>query len=63
MIYFALDNDGLLYNLGDHGDFDSADYCAKDMEIIDPYFLFDDDQARSIAGFIQDTLDTTETTR
>lgn len=61
MIYFALNNDGLLYNLGDHGDFDSADCTAQDMQI-DPVWIFDSFDAQSMAEFITHQLETTITT-
>lgn len=61
MIYFALNNDGLLYNLGDHGDYESADCTAQDMQL-DAIWLIGEDEARSMAEFITEALATTETT-
>ena len=61
MIYFALNNDGLLYNLGDHGDFESADCTAQDMQI-DPVWIFDSFDAQSMVEFITQQLETTITT-
>jgi hypothetical protein len=45
-IYFCLAADGLLYNLGDHGDYEAADDTAKslDLEVI---WMFGEDTARS----------------
>jgi hypothetical protein len=62
MIYFALNNDGLLYNLGDHGDYESADCTAQDMQL-DAIWLIGEDEARSMADFINEQLQTTESTR
>jgi hypothetical protein len=62
MIYFALNNDGLLYNLGDHGDYESADCCAQDMQI-DAIWLIGENEARCMADFINETLTTTESTQ
>lgn len=62
MIYFALNNDGLLYSLGDHGDFESADCTAQDMQL-DAIWLIGEDEARNMADFINEQLQTTESTR
>ena len=61
MIYFALSSNGLLHNLGDHGDFDSADCCAEDMQL-NAFWLFDEFSAKSYTDFINQTLNTTEST-
>jgi hypothetical protein len=61
MVYFALNNDGLLYNLGDHGDFDSADCTAEDMQL-NAIWLIDEHDARSMAQFITEQLNTTTST-
>ena len=55
MIYFALNNDGLIYNLGDHGDFDAADATASDLKI-DAIWLLDEFEAQNWASFIQDQI-------
>jgi hypothetical protein len=55
MIYFALNEDGLLYNLGDHGDWEAAEATAEDLKI-NPIWLFDEHTATSWAGFISDAL-------
>ena len=55
MIYFALNGDGLLYNLGDHGDCEAADYTAQDMQL-DSIWLFDEHEARNWIEFIQESL-------
>lgn len=62
MIYFALNDDGLLYNLGDHGDWEAAEDTAQSIGI-DPVWLFDEDTAQSYAGFIGDQLTTTKGTQ
>jgi hypothetical protein len=62
MIYFALNNDGLLYNLGDHGDFDSADCTAQDMQL-DAIWIIAEYEARSMADFINEELETTLSTQ
>ena len=61
MVYFALNNDGLLYNLGDHGDFDSADCTAEDMQL-NAIWLIDEHDAQSMAQFITEQLNTTTST-
>ena len=61
MIYFALNNDGLLYNLGDHGDYEAADCTAQDMQL-DAIWLIGENEARSMANFINEQLTTTEST-
>lgn len=49
MIYFALNPDGLLYNLGDHKDWESADEAARD-----PVWIIDEHEALNWASFIQE---------
>ena len=51
MIYFALNPDGLLYNLGDHGDWESAEETASNMKI-DPIWTLNEDEALNWAEFI-----------
>ena len=62
MIYFALNNDGLLYNLGDHGDFESADSTAQDMQL-DAIWIITEYEARSMADFLNEQLETTLSTQ
>jgi hypothetical protein len=61
MIYFALKNDGLLYNLGDHGDYEAADCTAQDMQL-DAIWLIGENEARNMAQFITQELETMEST-
>ena len=51
MIYFALNPDGLLYNLGDHGDWESAEDTASDLRI-DPIWTLNENEALNWAEFI-----------
>jgi hypothetical protein len=51
MIYFALNPDGLLYNLGDHGDWESAEETASNMRI-DPIWTLNENEALNWAEFI-----------
>ena len=51
MIYFALNPDGLLYNLGDHGDWESAEETAGNMRI-DPIWTLNENEALNWAEFI-----------
>jgi hypothetical protein len=62
MIYFALNADGLLYNLGDHGDYEAADCTAQDMQL-DAVWLIGEDEARGMAQYITEELATTESTQ
>jgi len=55
MIYFALNRDGLLYNLGDHGDWEGADCTAQDMQL-DNIWLFNENEAKSWIEFISESL-------
>jgi len=55
MIYFALNNDGLLYDLGDHGDWESAENTASDMKL-DQVWVFNEIYAKSWAKFIKDSI-------
>lgn len=55
MIYFALNNDGLLYNLGDHGDWEAADETAHDM-MLEPIWMIDEHEALNWASFIQEQI-------
>ncbi len=52
MIYFALNSDGLMYNLGDHGDYEAATDTAENLKL-EVIWLFCEDEARNIANFIQ----------
>ena len=61
MIYFALNKDGLLYNLGDHGDFESADCTASDMKL-DAVWLINEFDAQSMVDFLTHQLATTTST-
>lgn len=45
-IYFCLASDGLLYNLGDHGDFDAAEDTAQSIGL-DVIWLFGELTAHS----------------
>lgn len=56
MIYFALNPDGLIYALGDHGDILAAEDTADGMKL-DAIFIFDEEQAQALAGFIMDNLE------
>jgi len=42
--YFCLASDGLIYNLGDHGDFEAAEDTAKSLHL-DVIWLFGEDTA------------------
>ena len=59
MIYFALNPDGLLCNLGDHGDFDAADATASDLKI-DAIWLLDEFEAQNWAEFIISEIKSTK---
>jgi hypothetical protein len=61
MIYFALNEDGLLYNLGDHGDFESADSTAQDMQL-NAIWLIGEQEASNWAEFITEQLSSTIST-
>ena len=56
MIYFALNNDGLMCNLGDHGDHEAAQATADDLKI-DVIWLFSEDEAINAANFIQHEIE------
>ena len=56
MIYFALNNDGLMCNLGDHGDHEAAQATADDLRI-DVIWLFSKDEAINAANFIQHEIE------
>jgi hypothetical protein len=55
MIYFALNSDGLIYNLGDHGDWEAAEETARDLRI-DPIWTIDEHEALNWADFIQQQI-------
>jgi len=55
MIYFVLNTDGLLYNLGDHGDWEAADETAHDM-MLDPIWTLNEHEAQNWADFIQRSI-------
>ena len=55
MIYFALNPDGLLCNLGDHGDWEAANETANDLKI-DAIWLLDEFEAQNWASFIQEQI-------
>ena len=59
MIYFALNSDGLIYNLGDHGDCESADETAHDM-MLEPIWMIDEYEAVNWADFIQTSIKETK---
>ena len=59
MIYFALNSDGLIYNLGDHGDWESADETAHDM-MLEPIWMIDEYEAVNWADFIQTSIKETK---
>ena len=56
MIYFALNNDGLMCNLGDHGDHEAAQATADDLRI-DVIWLVSEDEAINAANFIQHEIE------
>lgn len=62
MIYFAFTEDGLLYNLGDHGDFEAADCTSQDMQL-NSMWLFDENEARNWVEFINEQLKITRSTK
>jgi len=51
-IYFCLASDGLLYNLGDHGDYEAAEDTAQSLGL-DVIWMFGESTAHSW----RDTLD------
>ena len=44
--YFALASDGLIYNLGDHGDYEAANDTAESLGL-DVIWMLGEDTARS----------------
>jgi hypothetical protein len=44
--YFCLASDGLIYNLGDHGDFEAAEATAESLGI-EVIWMFGENTARS----------------
>lgn len=54
-LWFALDNDGTLYNLGDHGDYDAAMDTADSLGL-DAVWLFDEQDARNLVDYINDAF-------
>jgi hypothetical protein len=61
MIYFALNNDGLIYNLGDHGDWEAANESSHDL-MLEPIWLLDEFEAQNWALFIQEQIKETKKT-
>lgn len=55
MVYFALNPDGLLCNLGDHRDWEAANNTADDLKI-DAIWLLDEFEASNWASFILDSI-------
>ena len=55
MIYFALSPDGLLCNLGDHGDWEAANESSEDL-MLEPIWLVDEFEAQNWATFIQEQI-------
>ena len=45
MMYFALGSDGLVYELGDHGDFDAADETASSIDDLETVWIADEESA------------------
>ena len=45
-IYFCLASDGLIYNLGDHGDYEAAEDTAKSLGL-EVVWMFGEDTARN----------------
>jgi hypothetical protein len=54
-LWFALNEDGLLYNLGDHGDYEAADATATDLGL-NTVWLFDEQEARNLVDYINDAI-------
>jgi len=44
--YFCLASDGLIYNLGDHGDYEAADATAESLNL-EVIWMLGEDTARS----------------
>ena len=55
MIYFTLNNDGLLYNLGNHEEWENAEEYTQDNNI-DSIWLFNENEAKNWVEFIQESL-------
>ncbi len=55
-IYFALNSDGLLYDVGNHGDWESAEQTAHDMQL-DHLWLISESEAKNWAEFILDRIE------
>jgi hypothetical protein len=53
--WFALDYEGELWAVGDHGDFQAAEITAEDMGI-SILWLLDEPMARQWLGRLQDNL-------
>lgn len=45
-IYFCLASDGLIYNLGDHGDYEAADATAESLGL-EVIWMFGEQAAKS----------------
>ena len=54
-LFFALAEDGNLYNLGNHGDWESAENTAYDLQIRQ-IWVFDENTAKSWADFIYKSI-------
>jgi len=55
MLWFVLNTDGLLYNLGEHEDYEAANTEAE-IKMLDPIWLIDEFEAGAWVRFIQEEL-------
>lgn len=53
--YFCLAGDGLLYSLGNHGDFEAAEDTAQSLGL-DVIWMFGEDTARSWQYHLNESL-------
>ena len=57
-LYFCLASDGLIYNLGDHGDFEAAEDTAQNLGL-DVIWMFGESTAQSWRDTLTQHLEVT----